>query len=330
MALEMLRLFNIEPSLSLDTMVPNQSLAALTASLVTALDQVLVDTSPALVIGQGDTTTVLVAALAAFYRRIPFVHVEAGLRTLVQSSPFPEEVNRALVARLAWLHFAPTAQARENLIREAIDPGRIFVVGNPVVDAMLMIAGSITDAPIVLGPGQRMVLITVHRRDNHGEPLERICAAIRTLAGRYADVVFLWPVHPNPVIRQVVRRRLADAANVKLREPLPYDKFVSAMKHCTLILTDSGGVQEEAPTFGKPVLVVRDNTERPEAIESGNARLVGSNSEQIVLAVSGLLDDPTEQEQMSRPVNPYGDGKTAERITSILGRELDLQGSAPT
>ena len=309
-----LRMFSIVPDLDLDAMRPNQTLAALTARLMTGLDDCLAQQQPNLVIAQGDTTTVMVAALASFYRKIPFAHVEAGLRTQDFDYPWPEEMNRVVVGRLAALNFAPTKTARANLLREGVPAQRIHVTGNTVIDALHLMLKRAASLGVDLPPQQRMVLVTAHRRENFGPPMAAICAALRQLAGMYADLHFLFPVHPNPNVRELVHRELGEIPHVHLCEPLDYGAFVTAMRRAFLILSDSGGVQEEAPALGKPVLVLRDETERPEAVAEGVVELVGTDQERIVARTSALLDDEDAYRRMAKGTSPYGDGRAAERI----------------
>lgn len=319
---EALSLFGIQPDIDLDIMRPNQALADVTARLLTALDQSFEKESPALVVAQGDTTTVLTAALAAFYRRIPFCHVEAGLRTGDLANPFPEEMNRLVAARLASLHFAPTDRARANLVAEGIDAGTIFVTGNTVIDALLATASKDIRLGLDLPPDRRIVLLTAHRRENFGAPLERILNAIKTLCLHNPELHFVYPVHPNPNVAGPAQSALTEVPNVTLCEPLDYGQLVALMKRSWLVLTDSGGLQEEAPALGIPVLVLRDETERPEAIEAGVARLVGSNHDTIVAAVEELLTDQTAYSAMARGTSPFGDGKAAQRIATILREKM--------
>ncbi len=323
---QVLDVFDIEPDIDLGLMRPNQSLASLTALAIEQLNGVVAAQKPDLVLVQGDTTTVFCATLAAFYNRIPVGHIEAGLRTGNLLSPWPEEANRVLTTRLASLHFAPTPAARRNLLTENVPEDRITVTGNTVIDALLMAKGfvkaqnvSIASLPAHLQPNARsdrdMVLITGHRRENFGQGFEQICRAIRTLAERFAEVEFVYPVHLNPNVQEPVNRILSDhLANVHLIEPQPYLEFVGLMSRSKLILTDSGGVQEEAPSLGKPVLVMRDTTERPEAMQAGTSRLVGTDHARIVDAVTELLTTPTVFNQMSQAGNPYGDGHASEHI----------------
>jgi UDP-N-acetylglucosamine 2-epimerase (non-hydrolysing) len=320
----MLRFFGIEPDLDLDIMRPNQTLVELTARLLPAVHEAIARERPDLVLAQGDTTTVLATALASFYNRVPFGHVEAGLRTHRLDAPFPEEANRVLAGHLSALHLAPTAAARENLLREGIDDRTIIVSGNTVIDALFMAVGREVPIGIELDPTRRMILVTAHRRDSFGEPIRQICRAIGELHDRFPDVEFLWPVHPNPSIKPVVEEAMADRPRVRLCEPMAYGPFVSALKRATLILTDSGGVQEEAPALGKPVLVLREESERPEAISAGVARLVGHDPHAIVSLVSRLLTDESAYRSMARGVSPYGDGKASQRIAAAVGRFLGV------
>ena len=314
--------FGIAADIDLDVMRPNQALGALTARLLRGLGDVLDAERPDLVLVQGDTTTALSAALACFYQHIPLGHVEAGLRTGDLRNPFPEEANRVLAARLASWHFAPTAGARDNLLREGVEAARIVLSGNTVIDALLMTAAGGAELGLGLDPARRLVLVTSHRRENFGAPLHEICRGLRALAQRNADVQFLYPVHPNPNVREVVQQWLADLPNFMLSEPLDYTTFVAAMRAAHLLLTDSGGVQEEAPALGKPVLVLRDETERPEAVAEGVVKLVGPHAQRIVEHTQRLLDDAQAWRAMARGVSPYGDGHAAERIVHALRRSF--------
>jgi UDP-N-acetylglucosamine 2-epimerase (non-hydrolysing) len=310
--------FGIAPDLDLDLMRPDQTLADLTSRMVAALDPVIAAQKPDLVMAQGDTTTVMVAALCCFYRHVPFGHVEAGLRTGDLRHPFPEEMNRLLVTRLASLHFAPTARARHNLLREGVPEAAVHVTGNTVIDALLWTADRVDPAPFRPAAGKRLILVTAHRRENFGEPFAAVCGALRELADR-SDVEILYPVHPNPNVRDVAQRLLGSLPNVRLVAPLDYPDMVAAMRACDLILTDSGGVQEEAPSLGKPVLVLRRTTERPEGVEAGAAQLVGTDHGRIVAVASRLLDDADAYAAMASVQNPYGDGRAAERIADLVG-----------
>ena len=319
-----LGMFQIVPDRDLHLMTHNQGLAELTARLFSAIDGVLVDVRPSCVLAQGDTTSVFVAAVAAFYRGIPFGHVEAGLRTGDKRSPFPEEINRRLADAVGDLFFTPTERGRQMLLREGVSDHDIYVSGNTVVDALLDIAGRDYDwagGPLAGVPSDKqLVLITAHRRENFGEPFRELCGAIRDLAYSFErdGVHFVYPVHLNPNVRAPVGEILANIPNVSLIEPVDYLSLVQLMKRSTLILTDSGGIQEEAPTFGVPVLVLRDTTERPEGVEAGVARLVGTGHGSIVTEASRLLSDPAERVKMAARANPYGDGKAAERIVTAL------------
>lgn len=332
---EMLRqvteLFEIEVSHDLDVMRPNQTLAGLTARLIEGVDGLLNELAPDVALVQGDTTTVLSAALCCFYRQIPLGHVEAGLRTYNLRAPFPEEANRVLAGRLVALHFAPTDFGKNNLLREGVDPKTVFVTGNTVIDALQMevarqqrpgVREQIESLLVAqLGADFRdhpFVLITGHRRENFGGGFREICDALATLAERFRDHRFVYPVHLNPNVKGPVHERLDRFDNIRLIEPQPYSTFVALMNASRLLLTDSGGVQEEAPGLGKPVLVMRDTTERPEGVDAGTVKLVGANRERIVAEVSSLLTDEVAYDAMANAVNPYGDGKAAGRIVDAL------------
>lgn len=315
---QVLNFFGIEPDIDLDIMRPNQALTTLTARLLLDLDDVLGAEKPDVVLVQGDTTTVMTVALACFYHRIPIGHVEAGLRTWDLQNPFPEEANRVIAGKLARWHFAPTEGSRQNLLREGVPDSDIIVTGNTVIDALLMTAAKDLAIGIDLDADKRLVLITSHRRENFGEPFRSICRALRTLAERNQDVQFLYPVHPNPNVKNVAHETLGSCANIVLCEPLDYAPFIAAMKRAYLIISDSGGVQEEAPALGKPVLVLRDETERPEAVELGVVKLVGPNYDRIVSEAQRLLDDEGAYREMARGISPYGDGRGAERIVETL------------
>jgi len=325
---QVLDLFEVKPDFDLNIMVPDQSLSALSATLFTTLDKVLQDVKPDCVLAQGDTTTVLVASLVAYYHRSRFGHVEAGLRTGDRYRPFPEEVNRVVADRLADYLFAPTETGRQALLAEGLPASRIFVTGNTVIDALYDIASRPYDwssGPLSQIPAnKRLVLITAHRRESFGEPFREICHAIREIAQMFQSdgVQFVYPVHLNPNVQQPVREILSGLANVSLIEPLDYLSLVHLMKCSTLILTDSGGIQEEAPGLGIPVLVMRDKTERPEGVETGVVRLIGTSGARIVDETKRLLLDRTALQAMSKCVNPYGDGHAAERIVSTLISDL--------
>jgi UDP-N-acetylglucosamine 2-epimerase (non-hydrolysing) len=315
-----LAFFDVSPDVDLNVMRSNQTLVDLTARLLLGLDVALAAETPDMVLAQGDTTTVLAVALTSYYRRIPFGHVEAGLRTHQLSAPFPEEANRVLAGHLASLHFAPTMTARANLLAEGLPAESIHVTGNTVIDALFMAVERGAPVGVALDPTKRLVLVTAHRRDSFGAPLRGICRAVGRLSRRYADVEFLWPVHPNPAVLATVHELLAGVPGVHLCAPLSYGSFVTALKRCHLVLTDSGGVAEEAPALGKPVLVLRDESERLEAVHAGVARLVGLHEETIVAATSRLLDDPQEYARMSVGASPFGDGRAAARIVEGIRR----------
>lgn len=322
----MLEIFGITPDLSLDVMRPGQSLSELTARLLRGLDPLLAREAPDLVLAQGDTTTVLATAMASFYRHIPFGHVEAGLRTGDMAYPFPEEFNRVAAARIAALHFTPSAGARENLLREGIAPERVHVTGNTVMDALLEVAAR-PDLPPghPVAPGARMILLTIHRRENTGAALTGICRAVAALQERFPDVEFVYPMHPNPALRAVVRPLLGGLARVHLIEAVDYPRMAALLKQCVLVLTDSGGLQEEAPTLGKPVFVLRGETERPELVEAGFARLVGHEPDVITAAVAGFLTDPRPGGGFARGASPYGDGRAGLRIADLCGAFLGME-----
>jgi UDP-N-acetylglucosamine 2-epimerase (non-hydrolysing) len=324
---QVLDVFGIVPDHKLDVMLPGQTLAQITSRVLERLDPILAQVKPDVLLAQGDTTTTFVASLAAFYQKIPVGHVEAGLRTDNRYDPFPEEINRRLTADLADLHFAPTEQAAANLRAEGIPQDRIYQVGNTVIDALLEVAARPYCFPdseldrLTSGP-ERVVLVTAHRRENWGTPLRRICGAVRGLVRNFPDVRCVFQMHKNPEVRDAIRDELSGEDRVSLIEPQEYVPWVNLMKRSTLILTDSGGIQEEAPALGKPVLVMRETTERPEGIAAGTARLVGTDPEVILTEASRLLSDPDAYDRMGRAVNPYGDGRAASRIASILLRRF--------
>ena len=325
---QVLDLFQIKPDYDLNLMKPGQSLSDLTASILKGLEPVLEDFNPDVVLVHGDTTTCLSASLAAFYKKVPVAHVEAGLRTGNLFSPWPEEANRRLTGSLATIHFAPTIGAKDNLLREGVAANSITVTGNTVIDALLFARKRLSDAALpnnwatqwfqYLRDGADLVLITGHRRENFGEGFERICRAIRVLAEKHPHVDFLYPVHLNPNVQGPVTALLGRLPNVYLVNPLEYLPFVYLMNRARIILTDSGGIQEEAPSLGKPVLVMRDTTERPEAVSSGVVRLVGTDTQRIVEGVQILLQDKEVYERMTTSSNPYGDGRACERIVTAL------------
>jgi UDP-N-acetylglucosamine 2-epimerase (non-hydrolysing) len=299
-------------------MQPNQTLTDLTGRMLLRLGPVLADEAPDVVLAQGDTTTVMATALAAFYAGLPFGHVEAGLRTGSLASPFPEELNSVLTAHMARWHFAPTDHAARRLRAEGYPGEAIHVTGNTVIDALHHVAATVPDLDLPLDPAARLILVTLHRRENFGAPLLSICAGIESLLARNPDVEVLIPVHQNPNVRAVIEARFAGAPRVHLTGPLDYPRFVAAMKRAHLILSDSGGVQEEAPALGKPVLVLRETTERPEAVEAGVTALVGTATAAIAGRAQRLLDDPAAYAAMVTHRSPYGDGQAAARIVEVL------------
>ena len=327
---QVLEIAGIVPDHDLDLMKPDQTLDALTAALLTGLGQVMDLEQPARVIVQGDTATAMCGALAAYYRKIPVDHVEAGLRSGDIYQPWPEEVNRKIIGTIASLHFAPTEVSAAALIAENVDPARVHVTGNTVIDALHWVTARIAAEPALASglaelearfKGKRIIGVTSHRRENFGGGLANIADAIRRIAAR-DDVAIIFPVHPNPNVRAVMDRALAGLANVALIEPLDYPHFAHLLSLAEIMLTDSGGVQEEAPALGKPVLVMRDTTERPEGVTAGTARLVGTDADNIVTEIFTLLDDKAAYEAMARAHNPFGDGQTARRIVELLGNEI--------
>jgi len=320
---QVLNLFEIKTDYDLDLMRDNQSLSQLSAAIFTNLDPVLSDFKPDWVLAQGDTTTVAITSLLAYYHRIKFGHVEAGLRTHDKWAPFPEEINRRVAGVTADLHFAPTDWSRQNLLREGIAESAIKVTGNTVIDALQHVSkqNEPSDVSELIGKliigNRKLILVTAHRRENFGEPMEGICHALSELASR-GDVEIVYPVHLNPNVQQPVNRLLKGVEHVTLLPPLDYLPLVHLMKHASLILTDSGGIQEEAPAFGIPTLVLRDVTERPEGVTAGTLKLVGTETSNIIQEATRLLDDPSAYEQMAQAANPYGDGHAAEKIIREL------------
>jgi len=320
---QVLEVFGMEPEYDLDVMQPGQTLAQTSSRILAALEGVLAAEAPHIVLVQGDTTTTFCAALTAFYRRVAVGHVEAGLRTWDMNQPFPEEMNRVLATRLSTLHFAPTRGAADNLRREGVAEERIRVTGNTGIDAVLRVREMLERGLLPSGkwpdlvPGKRLLLVTAHRRENFGAPLKAICEALLRLAKR-GDVQIVYPVHRNPNIAGPVWQALAQEPNIILYDPLQYVQFVDLMRRAYLVITDSGGIQEEGPSLGKPVLVMREKTERPEAVEAGTVKLVGADTERIVREAETLLDDREEFERMCRVHNPYGDGHASERIGEAL------------
>ena len=323
-----LRLFEIEPDWDLDLMQPDQTPSQVAAGVLERLPPILEQERPDWVLVQGDTTTAFAAALAAFYSGVRVAHVEAGLRSYARE-PFPEELNRRLISHLAELHFAPTLQAKENLLREGIPPERVHVTGNTVIDALYLVLRSPSSPGLEMEmemeelglepqPGAKLILVTLHRRESFGERLEEICLALRQLIERNSDIELVWPVHLNPHVQEPVRRLLGGVERVHLIEPLNYPAFIKLMERAYLVLTDSGGIQEEAPALDKPVLVLRNRTERPEVLKTGAAKLVGTSPPAIIRETERLLRDQEEYRRMAAAENPYGDGHAAERIVSIL------------
>ncbi len=329
---QVLECFGVRPDYDLNLMSPGQTLAQTTARVLAALDPLLAEVRPALAVVQGDTTTTMAGALAAFYRGVPVAHVEAGLRTGDMAEPFPEELNRVIAGKLSALHFAPTERARCNLLAEGIPAGHIVVTGNPGIDAVLEVAGALSNGSMPPGewpwldPSRKLILVTAHRRESFGGGIGRICDALAELARR-DDVQVAYPVHRNPDVLQPVRERLGGRPNIVLLEPLEYRSFVDLMRRAYLLLTDSGGIQEEAPSLGKPVLVLRDRTERPEAVEAGTVKLVGTDAAGIVAETTRLIEDHAEYTRMSRIHNPYGDGHAAARIVAAIGEFVAVRGS---
>lgn len=328
---QVLDVFELRPNVDLDLMQPDQTLAGFTSKAITAIDGYFAGYKPDLVIVQGDTTTSFCAALAAFYRRIPIGHVEAGLRTWDKFSPFPEEINRVIVSRVADMHFAPTPWAQENLVREGVAKDRIFVTGNTVIDALHIAMEKIRREPPKVpdllrpffnGDSRPLVLITGHRRESFGEGFRNICQAISDLSRQFPSTAFVYPVHLNPNVRRPVFSTLSHRENVYLTDPLSYLPFMAVMNRSMLVLTDSGGIQEEAPGLGKPVLVTRDTTERPEAVEAGMVKLVGSDRRRIIENVSVLLTDRAAYGAMANAVNPYGDGRACQRIATAVKERM--------
>ncbi|KYZ76333.1 UDP-N-acetyl glucosamine 2-epimerase [Anaerosporomusa subterranea] len=326
---QVLRLFGIKPDYDLDIMSEGQTLYDITSRALVGLRDVLSTERPDMVLVHGDTTTTFAGALAAYYQQIPVGHVEAGLRTRNKYSPFPEEMNRKLTGSLADLHFAPTATARQSLLSEAVSEADIFVTGNTVIDALLATVDSqyqFSDSLLssIDYHKQRVILVTTHRRENLGEPMRQVYQALKRIVGEFPDVEIVFPVHRNPKVREVVNSVLGGIARVHLCDPLDYQPFANLMARSTLILTDSGGIQEEAPALGKPVLVLRDTTERPEAIAAGTVKLIGTAEETVYRETSALLSDQSQYRAMSEAVNPYGDGLASARIVQTLLWRNDL------
>jgi UDP-N-acetylglucosamine 2-epimerase (non-hydrolysing) len=326
---QVLGLFRISPDYDLDLMRPDQDLYHVTTETLLGMRVVLADAAPDLVVVQGDTTTTFATALACFYEGIPVAHVEAGLRTGDPFSPFPEEQNRVLTSRLAAHHFAPTERARDNLLREGVAAGAVHVTGNTVVDALLEIAAAVREDPpplpeeiAALDPSRRLVLVTAHRRESFGRGMRDVCLAVSELARRHPDLDLVFPVHPNPNVRVPAARVLGDRSNVRLVDPVGYAQLVWLLTRAHLVLTDSGGIQEEVASLSVPALVLRETTERPEGVEAGGLRLVGTSRTRIVEETERLLADPDLHARMAAAPNPFGDGRASERVREILAREL--------
>lgn len=325
---QMLQVFGLRPDHDLGVMKAGQDLGEVTAACVTGLGRVLRQERAAVVLVQGDTTTTFAAALASYYHKIPVGHIEAGLRTGKKFDPFPEEINRRLTSQLSDFHFAPTDLARSNLLSEGVSPHDVLVTGNTVIDALLRTQAWIKENPSLAldsfgdTNGSRIILVTAHRRESFGQPFRRICEAIRAIAEQRPDVLVIYPVHLNPNVQRPVREILEGIHNVKLVAPLDYVSFVACMQRAYILLTDSGGIQEEGPSLRKPVVVMRETSERPEAIAAGTACLTGTDPERIVVTVSSLLDDPSHYERMTSRPNPYGDGHASERIVQFLKARL--------
>jgi len=317
---EVLDLFGVEPHHDLNLMRRNQTPAQVTCGVLEGLPEILEAERPDLVVVQGDTTTTFAAAYTSFLMHVPVAHVEAGLRTGDLCAPFPEEANRKLTSAITAFHFAPTAVSRQNLLEEGVDPDRIWVTGNTVIDALLEVAGrdDLPEPEIPGGIAGRLILITAHRRESFGEPIRRVFSALKDLALSFTEDTLVYPVHPNPNIKGPANEILADTPNIRLIEPVGYTQLVWLMRRAALILTDSGGIQEEAPSLGVPVLVLRDTTERPEGIQAGTVKLVGTDPKQILAEATRLLTDEQAHQAMARATNPYGDGHAAERILDVL------------
>lgn len=320
---DLLRLFSIKLNHDLNIIQENQSLVDISTRALSGLDPLLKEYRPDLVLIQGDTTTAFIGALAAFYHKIPVGHIEAGLRSFDKMHPYPEEVNRRLISLVTDLHFAPTIQNADNLIKEGIDPSKIFVTGNTVIDSLLYTAGrnrqTLNDyLPTETLNSHRLILVTAHRRENWGEPLQNLCDALKELTHKFSDVEIVYPVHLNPNVRRTVFPMLANEKRIHLLDPLPYEPFVEAMCKAYLIITDSGGIQEEGPSLRKPILVFRKVTERPEGIATGGVKLTGLNREAVVNEASCLLNDPVAYQKMIANHNPYGDGHASERIVQAI------------
>lgn len=328
---QVLSVFGLKPDLDLSVMRPRQTLTDLTTSALSALDEAMASVRPDLVIVQGDTTSAMTGALAAYYQRVPVAHVEAGLRTDDIYQPFPEEVNRRFIGTLAALHFAPTPYAAGRLRQEGVPERKILVTGNTVIDALLRVRDNGRTGAVPAAPpdGRRRLLLTMHRRENHGAPLRNVCLAVLELVKQDPDVEVVFPVHPSPLVRETVDRLLGDEPRIRLIEPLGYQEFIRLLDSCYLVLSDSGGIQEEAPAIGKPVLVLRNKTERPESISAGTSQLVGTNPMRVLQVTERLLYDEDAYRAMAHAENPYGDGRAAQRVAAALRFHFGLADERP-
>jgi len=319
---QILSLFNIKPDYDLNIMKEDQTLSDIVVNSINGLDPIIKKEKPELLLVQGDTSTAFAAALTAFQNKVKVGHVEAGLRTFNNYNPFPEEMNRKLISQIAGLNFAPTSKSKQNLLNEKIPENTIYLTGNTVIDALFLTIKKpydLSNLGIEFSKNKKMILLTAHRRESFGKPMEDICMAVSALARKYKDeIYFVFPVHPNPNVRRVVDEKLKGIPNIILTDPLDYHPFAHLMEKANFILTDSGGVQEEAPSLGKPVLVLRDTTERPEAISAGCVKLIGTDKDRIISEAGALLKDSQVYEKMAKAVNPYGDGKAAKRIVEII------------
>lgn len=320
---QVLELFNIKPDYDLNIMASGQTLYDITTRALNGLKEVIEDAKPDMVLVHGDTTTTFAGALAAFYAQVPVGHVEAGLRTGNKYSPYPEEMNRKLTGSIADMHFAPTSTSKENLLKENVNPKAIMVTGNTVIDALQTTVKANyefadTEFNKIFARGNRLILMTTHRRENLGEPMRNVYKALRKVLETHADVEAIFPVHKNPKVREIVQEELGGLERVHLIEPMDYEPFANLMGKVDIVLTDSGGIQEEAPALGKPVLVLRDTTERPEAVDAGTVKLVGTGYEDVLRETNLLLDDPAHYQKMAEAANPYGDGKACERIIRAI------------
>ena len=326
---QVLDFFGIVPDADLDIMRRNQELWQIVAGVLEGLETVLADLAPDLVLVHGDTTTTMAAALASFHHKIPVGHVEAGLRTHDRYYPFPEEMNRVLADSLSSYHFAPTTESKRNLLKSGVSKKSIFVTGNTVIDALLSVADDSRLPDLPVPDGGRMVLVTAHRRENFGAPLEEVCRALRAAADRFPDLRIVYPVHMNPNVQGPARSILGGRDRIHLLDPVTYPVLVRLLKEAHIVVTDSGGLQEEAPALGKPVLVLRNETERPEAVTAGTVRLIGTDEDTVLREISSLLTDDGCYERMATAVNPYGDGRASERIASAIAEVFGLDGFEP-